>query len=142
MHDFLGLKPQALPPRVTSRLKTQPECGFTSFERVKVSAIGPGVRGRSLIRMSIPPLTTRTPILVLRFVGWLLLRLAERQWIALLFQPPPRSRRRNDRTPCLNFVPFGGTIESSGLRKRKDLYEKKDTSGRARQTPTDSSQWH
>lgn len=38
--------------------------------------------------------TTRNPLLLFRFAGLFLLRLADRQFLGLLFHEPPRSTRR------------------------------------------------
>ena len=39
------------------------------------------------------PTTTRNPLLLLRLSGLLLLRLADRQFVGLLFHEPPRNTR-------------------------------------------------
>ena len=43
---------------------------------------------------------TRTPAFLLRFAGWFLLRFAERVFLGLLFQLPPRSTRSRAPVPC------------------------------------------
>jgi len=42
-----------------------------------------------------PDTTTRKPLLLFRLSGVFLLRLAERQFVGLLFHDPPRSTRRH-----------------------------------------------
>jgi hypothetical protein len=44
-------------------------------------------------------LATRKPMLLLRFAGWFLLRLAERRFCALLLNDPPRNTRLVGRRP-------------------------------------------
>jgi len=50
--------------------------------------------------------TSRKPVLSLRLAGLFLLRLAERQFLALLFQDPPRNTRKapQDETPNWSMI--------------------------------------
>ena len=58
-----------------------------------LAVTGTGARSVERARRADDRLAGRKPMLLLRFVGLLLLRLAERQLVALLLKLPPRMTR-------------------------------------------------
>jgi hypothetical protein len=61
---------------------------------------------------------SRKPLLLLRFVGWFLLRLAERTFLGLLFQEPPRRSSALHLHAPEGKLPAGGDTHAGVARGR------------------------